>query len=156
MNYRDYIVRDPNILDGVPVLKGTQIPLKVVVGHLALGDSVTNILKTYPALNEESIRAVIAFTAALAEVEMVLHPGLNLDPKDKIVGKLVNDETVAKVLESAAGARNVPLALADMYQRQGYLEAARKLYERILESDPSNTEASTKLEQLKNRHQPHN
>jgi hypothetical protein len=33
VKYSDYIIRDPKILDGVPIIKGTQISLKVVLEH---------------------------------------------------------------------------------------------------------------------------
>lgn len=155
MNYREYIVRDPKVLDGVPILKGTQIPLKVVIGHLALGDSVENIVKTYPVLTPEAVRAVIAFTAALAEVELVANPGWKRT--DGFPGGLLSDKNMASLLEALGPETNAYLlSLADIYLRQGFLDAARKIYEQILEKEPGNVEVQNKLDGLKNLLKPNN
>jgi uncharacterized protein (DUF433 family) len=81
MKFREYIIRDPKIKNGAPIIKGTQITLKVVLGHLALGDSVENIVKTYPGLTPDSVRAVIAYAAAAADVDL---PGAP-DVKPKVI-----------------------------------------------------------------------
>jgi uncharacterized protein (DUF433 family) len=156
MNYREYIVRDPSILGGVPILKGTQIPLWVVIRHLALGDSLENIVKTYPALTEDSVKAVIAFAAALAEVDLITNPELKLDHRSPAWGELASDDAITKILRAATDTRTMSASLADMYLRQGLLDAARKVYEFILEKDPGNKEALTKLDGLKNLLKPNN
>ena len=70
MNFKNYIIRDPKIRNGVPVIKGTQVTLKSVLGHLALGDSIENILKTYPELTIEQLKAVIAYSATVAGLDI--------------------------------------------------------------------------------------
>ena len=66
MTYQDHIVRDAQICAGQPVIRGTRIPVRVVLGHLAHGETVDAILKEFPTLTEEDLRAVIAFAAASA------------------------------------------------------------------------------------------
>jgi uncharacterized protein (DUF433 family) len=66
LRYSDYIVRDPKICGGRPVMKGTRIPLRTVLASLAEGDTVEDLRKSFPALSEEAIRAAIAFAAASA------------------------------------------------------------------------------------------
>lgn len=63
MDYRTYIVRDPNICGGTAVVKGTRIPIRTILGSLAEGDRVEDILHSFPTLTEEAIWAVIAFAA---------------------------------------------------------------------------------------------
>lgn len=128
MNFRDYIIRDPKIQNGAPIIKGTEVTLKVVLGHLALGDNIENILKTYPELTPDSVRAVIAYAAAAAEVDL---PG-GYDEKliPKIKGMYVSIET------------------ADVYARQGLYPEAQKIYRIILGNEPDNAEVKKKISEI--------
>ena len=70
MNYQDRIVRDPRIACGEPVLKGTRVTLKTVLSSLAEGATIDQILKDFPTLSEEDVRAAIAFAAASAQEDL--------------------------------------------------------------------------------------
>ena len=70
MIYDDIIVRDPKICGGVPIVKGTRVPVKTILASLADGDGIQDILKSFPSLTEEHVRAVIAFAAAAAEDDL--------------------------------------------------------------------------------------
>lgn len=70
MNYSIHIVRDPKICGGEPVLRGTRVPLRTVLASLAEGATIAEILKDFPSLTEEAIRAVIAYAAASAEEDL--------------------------------------------------------------------------------------
>lgn len=70
--YAERIVRDPQICGGEPVLKGTRVTLRTVLASLAEGDSVEDILKDFPSLKPEDVRAAIAFAAASAEEDLPL------------------------------------------------------------------------------------
>jgi uncharacterized protein (DUF433 family) len=72
MNYHDRIVRDPLIVGGEPVLKGTRVTLKTVLASLAEGATTAEILTDFPTLSEEDIRAAIAFAAASAQEDLPL------------------------------------------------------------------------------------
>jgi len=67
MDYARYIVRDEKVCGGEPVIRGTRVPLRTVLASLAEGATVEEILKDFPTLTEESVRAVIAFAAASRE-----------------------------------------------------------------------------------------
>jgi uncharacterized protein (DUF433 family) len=54
------------------VLKGTRVTLRTVLASLAQGDSVEEILKDFPSLKPEDVRAVIAFAAASVEEDLPL------------------------------------------------------------------------------------
>jgi uncharacterized protein (DUF433 family) len=71
MNYQDRIVRDPQIVGGEPVLKGTRVTLKTVAS-LAEGATTAEILADFPTLSEEDVRAAIAFAAGSAQEDMPL------------------------------------------------------------------------------------
>ena len=72
MNYRDRIVRDPQIVGGEPILKGTRVTLRTVLASLAEGATTNEILADFPTLSEEDIRAAIAFAASSAQEDMPL------------------------------------------------------------------------------------
>ena len=57
MNYQDRIVRDPQIVGGEPILKGTRVTLKTVLASLAEGATTAEILADFPTLSEEDVRA---------------------------------------------------------------------------------------------------
>ena len=63
---------DPNKLGGKPVIRGTRIPVSLVVELVASGMSAEEIIKEYPELTEEDIRAALLYVAKLAEKEVVL------------------------------------------------------------------------------------
>jgi uncharacterized protein (DUF433 family) len=66
VTYLDRIVRDPSICAGQPVIRGTRVLVRVVLGYLAHGETTEHILVEFPSLTEEDVRAVIAFAAASA------------------------------------------------------------------------------------------
>ena len=64
MNYQDRIVRDPQIVGGEPILKGTGVTLKTVLASLAEGATTEEILADFPTLAEEDVRSAIVFAAS--------------------------------------------------------------------------------------------
>jgi len=66
MNWRDYIVTDPNICHGRPCVKGTRIPVSIVLDNLADGLSLDEVVRSYPSLNREAVQAVVLYAAELA------------------------------------------------------------------------------------------
>ncbi len=75
MDYLQYIVRDPKVCGGEPVIKGTRVTLRTVLASLAEGASMEEILADFPTLDAGAVRAVIAFAAASAEEDLPL-PGI--------------------------------------------------------------------------------
>lgn len=74
MNWQSRIVRDAKICAGEPVFHGTRVTLRTVLASLAEGARLDEILKDFPSLSEEDVRAAIAFAAA-ATVEDLPVPG---------------------------------------------------------------------------------
>lgn len=72
MSLHDLITRDPNLCGGEPVFRGTRVTLRTVLASLADGDSVEQIVKSFPTLSEAQVRAVIAFAAASAQEDLPL------------------------------------------------------------------------------------
>ncbi len=70
IRFSDRIVRNPQICGGQPVFKGTRVTLRTVLASLADGDSIEVILREFPSLKPEDVRAAIAFAAASAEEDL--------------------------------------------------------------------------------------
>jgi uncharacterized protein (DUF433 family) len=67
MNFAHCFQRDPRICGGESLLRGTRVTLRTVLASLAEGSSIEDILRDYPSLSEEHVRAVVAFAAASAK-----------------------------------------------------------------------------------------
>ena len=52
---------DPTVCNGRPVIKGTRIPVTVVLDHVAEGLAWNDILQEYPELSNEDIHAAIEY-----------------------------------------------------------------------------------------------
>jgi uncharacterized protein (DUF433 family) len=55
---------DPKICNGKPVIKGTRIPISVILERIAEGESWDDILAGYPELTKEDIHAVLRYARA--------------------------------------------------------------------------------------------
>jgi uncharacterized protein (DUF433 family) len=71
MDYRKYIVRNPEVMMGKPTIKGSRITVELILRKLAGGYSVDDLLKSYPHLEREQIAAVFAYTADIVANEEV-------------------------------------------------------------------------------------
>lgn len=63
MNYLEYISIDPNIRFGRPCIKGTRISVSDVLGWMASGMSMEDILADFPELTLDQLKACLAFAA---------------------------------------------------------------------------------------------
>ncbi|HEY4994551.1 MAG TPA: DUF433 domain-containing protein [Nakamurella sp.] len=60
----DRIVIDPAMVSGMPCVRGTRIPVTMVVGPLAENVTVEGVLQLYPQLTAHDVRACRAYAAA--------------------------------------------------------------------------------------------
>lgn len=72
-NKQDRIVRIPGILGGKPVIKGTRIPVDLILERLALDLDLKALFEDYPDLTEEDIKACISYAKEIVEDEEELH-----------------------------------------------------------------------------------
>ncbi len=67
----DRIEIDPRVCNGKPVIKGTRIPVSVILEQLADGESWDEVLSGYPELRREDIQAALLYaTASLDHMEI--------------------------------------------------------------------------------------
>jgi len=60
------IISDPQICGGEPCIRGTRIPVQVILSHLAAGEDHQALLKQFPRLTQEDILACLQYAAFLA------------------------------------------------------------------------------------------
>lgn len=63
MDYKQYIERNPDIMLGKPIIKGTRITVELLMRKLAGGFTVADLLKSYPNLSKEQILAALEYAA---------------------------------------------------------------------------------------------
>ena len=68
----DRITFDPRIMGGRACIRGMRIPVSVVVGQMAHGATIEEVLGDYPDLEQEDVAQALAYTAWLAHEEV--HP----------------------------------------------------------------------------------
>mgnify|MGYP000546891988 CR=1 FL=1 len=61
---------DPKICHGQACIKGTRIPVYQIVGMLANGDTVENLLSAFPTMTQEDISACLEYAACLVEEQI--------------------------------------------------------------------------------------
>jgi uncharacterized protein (DUF433 family) len=66
------IAIDPKVLRGKPVIKGTRIPGYLIVELMASDMSETEILKEYPDLSREDVRAALQYASKVLRQEEVI------------------------------------------------------------------------------------
>ena len=60
-DWRERIVLDPSIKRGRPVVKGTRLTVEFVLGELADGMTVEELLEEYPRLTQADVQACLAY-----------------------------------------------------------------------------------------------
>jgi uncharacterized protein (DUF433 family) len=63
---RDHLSSDPAICGGQVCVKGTRIAAALILGALAGGDTIDDLLRGYPSLTRDDVAAVLAYGAKLA------------------------------------------------------------------------------------------
>lgn len=70
--WKEHIVTSPDVLKGKPRIKGTRIPVSLILGYFAAGNAVADIIDEYPDLNKEQIAACLDYARELAEFEVTV------------------------------------------------------------------------------------
>jgi uncharacterized protein (DUF433 family) len=67
MSFFDRIEINPRVCNGKPVIKGTRIPVSVLLDQVAEGEPWDGIINGYPELNREDIEAALLYASAVIE-----------------------------------------------------------------------------------------
>jgi len=72
VDWKDHIVSTPDVLRGKPRIKGTRIPVSLILGYLAVGRTVDEIINEFPDLTREQIAACLDYARELSEFEVAV------------------------------------------------------------------------------------
>ena len=72
VNWKDHIISAPDILRGKPRIKGTRIPVSLILGYLAGESTFEDIIKEFPDLTHEQIAACLDYARDLSEFEVAI------------------------------------------------------------------------------------
>lgn len=75
MNWKEYIVADPDVLVGKPTIKGTRLSVELILDRLADGWTPEDLLREYPTLKADAIQAVFAYAAEVLREERYIAIG---------------------------------------------------------------------------------
>ncbi|OGP83619.1 MAG: hypothetical protein A2Z08_10915 [Deltaproteobacteria bacterium RBG_16_54_11] len=70
VNWKNHIESTPDILRGKPHIKGTRVPVSLILGYFAAGNTADEIKAEFPDLNKEQIAACLDYARDLAEFEV--------------------------------------------------------------------------------------
>ncbi|MFN0214416.1 MAG: DUF433 domain-containing protein [Saprospiraceae bacterium] len=72
IHWQDHISSDPEILFGKPIIKGTRVPVHLILEKLGKGETFTQLLSAYPRLTEDAIHACLLFASDSVKSEAVI------------------------------------------------------------------------------------
>ena len=63
INWQNFIVIDPEIHHGEPCITGTRVPVTILVGSIADGMTIDEVIKEYPQLKQEEVQAALEYVS---------------------------------------------------------------------------------------------
>jgi uncharacterized protein (DUF433 family) len=71
MDWRSRVSSDPAVCHGQAYIRGTRIPVSVVLDNLAAGLTAEQLVESYPSLTREDVSAAVAYAAELARERII-------------------------------------------------------------------------------------
>ncbi len=68
---KQWIVSDPNVMMGKPVVVGTRITVELILEKLAAGETIEDIVEAHPRLTREAIQAALAFATEALRADVI-------------------------------------------------------------------------------------
>ena len=105
-DWREYIVADPQVMLGKPLVEGTRITVELILEKLAAGETVDDLLVAYPRLTREGVQAALAYAADTLRSETIvgngaapmsaqrggLKPEIGAGPTDEEIRRMIADD----------------------------------------------------------------
>lgn len=66
-----WIVSDPAIMMGKPIVAGTRLTVELILEKLAAGESTTQIIDAHPRLTPEAVQAALTFAAEALRADVI-------------------------------------------------------------------------------------
>jgi len=68
---RKFIISDPSVMMGKPVIAGSRITVEFIVEKLGAGETIDQILEAHPRLTREAIQEALAFAAEALRADVI-------------------------------------------------------------------------------------
>ena len=94
MNLRDYISVDPESFGGEACIAGTSVPVSAILEKLAAGLDADEILRSFPSVSRDAIKAAVLFASVLAKNAGLAH--------DQLVSPLSREDVIQALREHKA------------------------------------------------------
>lgn len=72
INWQNFIIIDPELHHGEPCITGTRVPVAILVGSIADGMTIEQVIQEYPQLKRESVQAALAYAADVVRQDILL------------------------------------------------------------------------------------
>ncbi|MEW6030000.1 MAG: DUF433 domain-containing protein [Chloroflexota bacterium] len=72
INWKNFVAVDPEIHHGEPCIKGTRVPVAMLVGSIADGMTIEEVTKEYPQITREAVQAALAYAAEVVRQDILL------------------------------------------------------------------------------------
>ena len=72
IDYKNHIESNPKIMVGKPCIKGTRIPVDLILRKLAAGWQLADFLDAYPRITKEDIEACLLYAADSVQTEIYM------------------------------------------------------------------------------------
>ena len=73
MNIHELIESVPDVMRGKPVIRGTRVPVELIVRKMGEGASIEDLLDGYPNLTKESVQAALVYAADIIGNENIIY-----------------------------------------------------------------------------------
>ena len=73
MRVHDLIETNPEVMLGKPVIRGTRIPVELIVRKLGEGASMEDLLDGYPQLTKTAVQAALIYAADVIRNETIIY-----------------------------------------------------------------------------------
>ena len=70
--YKNHIESNPEIMFGKPCIKGTRVPVDLILRKLAGGWTMADLLDAYPRITKEDVEACLLFAADSVQTEILV------------------------------------------------------------------------------------
>ncbi len=65
------IVSNPEIMMGKPVINGTRITVEIILEKLSQGETIEQLIESYPVLTHEAVKQALAFAAEVLKADVI-------------------------------------------------------------------------------------
>ena len=71
LHWQDRIITDPKIMFGKPVIRGTRIPVELILEKLGNGETIAELLQAYPRITAADVSACLFFAQHSVKNDLV-------------------------------------------------------------------------------------